>query len=60
MSCNHAKQAPGWRISPVTGRRRHTIITSTPTGHDYESLAPPGPRAIGEFYYTDIGFTLTV
>ena len=44
-SCNHAKQARGWRARPRPGPR-HTIETTTPTGHTYTSTAPPtGARA---------------
>ncbi|GAA2141875.1 HNH endonuclease signature motif containing protein [Nocardioides koreensis] len=42
--CNHAKQAPGWRARPSPGAR-HTIVTTTPTGHRYTSTAPPPPGA---------------
>ncbi len=37
--CNHAKQAPGWTARPRPGPR-HTIETTTPTGHHYTSTAP--------------------
>ncbi|MDQ6641000.1 MAG: HNH endonuclease, partial [Actinomycetota bacterium] len=40
--CNHAKQALGWRARPRPGPR-HTVETTTPTGHTYESTAPPLP-----------------
>ncbi len=41
-ACNHAKQAPGWTARPRPGPR-HTIETTTPTGHRYTSVAPdPG------------------
>ncbi|MDQ4051959.1 MAG: HNH endonuclease, partial [Actinomycetota bacterium] len=39
-ACNHAKQAPGWTARPRPGPR-HTIKTTTPTGHTYTSTAPP-------------------
>jgi hypothetical protein len=42
-ACNHAKQAPGWRARPSPGIR-HTVTTSTPTGHTYRSTAPPTAR----------------
>ena len=32
--CNHTKQAPGWR---VVNRPDGVIVTTTPTGHSYES-----------------------
>lgn len=37
--CNHAKQAVGWRARPRPGPR-HTVETTTPTGHRYRSRAP--------------------
>jgi hypothetical protein len=37
--CNHAKQARGWTARPRPGPR-HTIETTTPTGHRYTSTAP--------------------
>ncbi|HEX5087112.1 MAG TPA: DUF222 domain-containing protein [Nocardioides sp.] len=37
--CNYAKQAPGWSARPRPGPR-HTIETTTPTGHRYTSTAP--------------------
>ncbi|WP_081416793.1 HNH endonuclease [Arthrobacter castelli] len=58
-ACNYAKEAPGWSARPVnetpeqavprgpTGdrytHRRHTVETTTPTGHKYRSVAPPLP-----------------
>ena len=44
--CNHAKQAAGWRARPRPGPR-HTVETTTPTGHSYTSSThrPPGPDA---------------
>jgi HNH endonuclease len=41
-ACNHAKQAPGWTARPRPGPR-HTIATTTPTGHTYWSTAPAPP-----------------
>jgi hypothetical protein len=50
-ACNHAKQAPGWTQRPeqagVQGTLRHTVVTTTPTGHRYRSIAPPPPRPLG-------------
>jgi hypothetical protein len=41
-ACNHAKQAPGWRSHPLLDHTgRHTVTTTTPTGHTYHSTAPP-------------------
>ena len=42
--CNHTKQAPGWRARPRPGPR-HTVEVTTPTGHTYDSTAPPLPGA---------------
>jgi hypothetical protein len=41
-ACNHAKEAPGWRARPRPGPR-HTLELTTPTGHTYQSTAPPLP-----------------
>jgi hypothetical protein len=38
-NCNYAKQARGWTARPRPGPR-HTIETTTPTGHRYTSTAP--------------------
>jgi hypothetical protein len=45
-SCNYAKQAPGWRSTPVRGpsRSRHVVDITTPTGHRHRSRAPARPR----------------
>jgi hypothetical protein len=43
-ACNYAKQAPGWRASPVPDADGHEIETMTPTGHHYRSHAPPVAR----------------
>ena len=43
---NYAKQAHGWSARPRPGPR-HTIETTTPTGHTYVSVAPrlgPAPK----------------
>ncbi|WP_442863780.1 HNH endonuclease [Arthrobacter sp. FW306-05-C] len=45
-ACNHAKETPGWTAKPVPGPR-HTVATTTPTGHTYHSTAPPLPGAAG-------------
>ncbi|MEV8150564.1 DUF222 domain-containing protein [Arthrobacter sp. NPDC080073] len=41
-ACNHTKELPGWmaRTSPGT---RHVLDIRTPTGHTYQSTAPPLP-----------------
>ncbi|TQJ38303.1 HNH endonuclease [Arthrobacter sp. SLBN-112] len=41
-ACNHTKETPGWTTKPIPGRR-HTVATTTPTGHTYHSTAPPLP-----------------
>ena len=45
-ACNHAKTTGALAQTvlpdPVTGR--HTVVTTTPTGHAYVSTAPPPPR----------------
>jgi len=44
-SHNYAKQAMGWSAQPRPGPR-HTIETTTPTGHTYVSVAPRlGPES---------------
>jgi hypothetical protein len=40
QACNYAKEAPGWSARPRPGPR-HTIETTTPTGHRYRSTPPP-------------------
>ena len=37
--CNYAKEADGWQARPRPGPR-HTVETTTPTGHHYRSRAP--------------------
>ncbi|SDD51389.1 HNH endonuclease [Auraticoccus monumenti] len=39
-ACNYAKESPGWTARPRPGPR-HTVRTTTPTGHGYQSTAPP-------------------
>ncbi|WP_372729036.1 DUF222 domain-containing protein [Nocardioides sp.] len=41
-ACNYAKDAVGWRARPRSGIR-HTVRITTPTGHTYDSTAPPLP-----------------
>ena len=58
-ACNLAKDAAGWRARPRPGPR-HTVETTTPTGHRYRSQAPPLPGAPqrglsrAELYLTDL------
>ncbi|MCU0284597.1 MAG: HNH endonuclease, partial [Candidatus Nanopelagicales bacterium] len=40
-SCNHLKEAPGWRAEVI--RPGHVIAFTTPSGHRYESHPPPAP-----------------
>ncbi|GAB3520169.1 hypothetical protein GCM10027402_07980 [Arthrobacter monumenti] len=40
--CNLAKEAPGFTAKPIDGPR-HSVQLTTPTGHTYESTAPPPP-----------------
>jgi 5-methylcytosine-specific restriction endonuclease McrA len=44
-ACNRAKQAPGWRARPSPDEVRHTVETTTPTGHSYTSTAPAPIRS---------------
>ena len=44
-ACNHAKQSTGWQARPRPGPR-HTVETTTPTGHRYESVAPRAPTPL--------------
>jgi hypothetical protein len=41
-ACNHTKETPGWTAKQTVGPR-HTVATATPTGHTYQSTAPPPP-----------------
>lgn len=41
-ACNHTKETPGWTAQQAPGPR-HTVATTTPTGHTYHSTAPPHP-----------------
>ncbi len=43
--CNHVKQAPGWRATPITGPpgHPHEVETTLPTGHVIRSTSPPAP-----------------
>lgn len=58
---NYAKQAIGWSAQPRPGPR-HTIETTTPTGHTYLGTAPrlgPEPgrvRTKAEIKYVDLTF----
>jgi len=41
--CNHTKSLAGWRadVSTTGPPGAHTVRTTTPTGHTYESASPP-------------------
>lgn len=41
-ACNQTKEIPGWKSTPEAGNRR-TLKITTPTGHSYQSQAPPLP-----------------
>ncbi|GAA4685277.1 HNH endonuclease [Nocardioides nanhaiensis] len=45
VACNLSKQAPGWYQEPVPDDPlgRHTVQTTTPTGHRHRSRAPAPP-----------------
>ncbi|WP_165362583.1 HNH endonuclease [Promicromonospora panici] len=45
-ACNQAKEAAGWtsRSGTDPGTGRHAVITTTPTGQEYRSVAPEPPR----------------
>ncbi|MCK0114056.1 HNH endonuclease [Ornithinimicrobium sp. F0845] len=41
-ACNYDKEAPGWRHETIESRKGlHIVRVTTPTGHTYESHAPP-------------------
>lgn len=43
-ACNYTKELPGWKATPDhRPGRRHPTRLSTPTGHTYQSTAPPPP-----------------
>ena len=43
-ACNHTKQAPGWTQDVIDDLlARHTVQTTTPTGHRHRSRAPTPP-----------------
>ena len=58
-ACNHAKQALGWTARPRPGPR-HTIETTTPTGHHYTSTAPAVRPAAGPALRVDVGWAPAV
>ncbi|MDE0777706.1 MAG: hypothetical protein OSB43_15625 [Nocardioides sp.] len=44
QACNHAKQADGWTQHVIDDESgRHTVQTTTPTGHHHRSRAPAPP-----------------
>ena len=44
--CNYAKQAPGWDQRVAPRAERHSVVTTTPTGHTYVSTAPAVPTPL--------------
>jgi hypothetical protein len=52
-ACNQAKNAPGWSQEVAGSDGRHTVITTTPTGHRCRSTAPPPPKP-AVWYFTDL------
>ena len=45
--CNYAKESPGWQVTAGDGQNGlHTAEFVTPTGHHYQSTAPPAPGPI--------------
>jgi hypothetical protein len=44
-ACNHTKEHPGWTTTSLPGENHsvHTLEIRTPTGHTYQSKAPPLP-----------------
>ena len=42
-ACNYAKQAPGWHATPTDDPANPHVTITTPTGHRYQSQAPPLP-----------------
>jgi hypothetical protein len=44
--CNYVREMPGWQITVIGAKlldRAHTMIITTPTGHQYLSRAPDPP-----------------
>ncbi len=44
--CNYTATSPGWRARPAPGPspgrwHAHNVVVTTPTGHHYDSTAPP-------------------
>jgi len=43
-ACNYVKESPGWRTDVIQlPATRHTVETTTPTGHRHRTTAPPQP-----------------
>ena len=57
--CNHAKQAAGWRSRARPGPR-HTVEVTTPTGHSYDSTAPPAIAALPGYAQASQGLWILV
>jgi hypothetical protein len=69
-ACNQAKEASGWSARVVAdglseaGRaRRHRVRLRTPTGHTYDSTAPPlleARRASPDFSWVEHALEVTL
>ena len=51
--CNQTKALPGWRAETIAtpadvAPARHVVRTTTPTGHTYDSTAPPLLPSVGQ------------
>ena len=59
--CNYTKDNPGWHVTTNTDENHtHTAHYTTPTGHTYQSTAPPqAPTIDVSELETRIGITLT-
>ena len=59
--CNYTKHNPGWHVTTNTDENHtHTAHYTTPTGHTYQSTAPPhAPTIDVSELETRIGITLT-
>ncbi|MGY2874100.1 hypothetical protein ACVW00_001290 [Marmoricola sp. URHA0025 HA25] len=44
-ACNHTKETTGWRTTRIP-TTRHTVQTTTPTGHSYSGHAPDPPGSL--------------
>jgi len=44
--CNYVKEAAGWAQRRAPDREEHVVVTTTPTGHVYESWPTPLPGTV--------------